>query len=87
MGFAAAAKAEKPKIQGFEETAEKTAAAREWQPVPDRKIRMGIVGYDVCKFGAQFSLQHHPNVEVVAASDLFPDRCQALARACKWQKT
>ena len=84
---AASAKADdKPKIQGFEE--EKSGAASgKWKPVSDRKIRMGIVGYGLCKFGAQFSLQHHPNVEVVAVSDLFPDRCQALAKACKCKKT
>ena len=35
----------------------------------------------------QFSLQDHPNVEVVAVSDLFPDRCQALAKACRCEKT
>ena len=57
--------------------------AKVWQPVSDRKIRMGIVGYGVCRFGAAFSLQDHPNVEVVAVSDLFPDRCQALAKACR----
>ena len=87
LGLGAAAKAaDRPKIQGFEEEAnERTKNA--WEPVSNRKIRMGIVGYGVCKFGAQFSLQHHPNVEVVAVSDLFPDRCQALAKACECQKT
>ncbi len=48
---------------------------------------MGIVGFGVCQFGAAFSLQDHPNVEVVAVSDLFPDRCQALAKACRCEKT
>ena len=48
---------------------------------------MGIVGHGVCRFGAAFSLQNHPNVEVVAVSDLFPDRCQALAKACQCEKT
>jgi predicted dehydrogenase len=41
----------------------------------------------VCRFGSQFSLQNHPNVQVVAVSDLFPDRCQALAQECQCQKT
>jgi len=87
LGLGAAAKAaDQPKIQGFKEEVNQRTA-KEWEPVSDRKIRMGIVGYGVCKFGAQFSLQHHPNVEVVAVSDLFPDRCQALAKACKCQKT
>ena len=48
---------------------------------------MGIVGYGVCQFGAAFGFQDHPNVSVVAVSDLFPDRCTALARACRCEKT
>ena len=47
----------------------------------------GIAGYGLCRFGAQFSLQDHPNVDVVAVSDLFPDRCAALAKACRCEKT
>ena len=87
LGLGAAVEAaDQPKIQGFEEEVNERTA-KEWEAVSDRKIRMGIIGYGVCKFGAQFSLQHHPNVEVVAVSDLFPDRCQALAKACKCQKT
>ena len=58
-----------------------------WQPVSDRKIRVGIVGYGVCKFGAAFGFQDHPNVTVAAVSDLFPDRCQELAKACRCAKT
>jgi predicted dehydrogenase len=74
-------------IQGFEDTASNTATGKTWTPVSDRKIRMGIVGYGVCQFGAAFDLQNHPNVEVVAVSDLFPDRCQELARVCRCSKT
>jgi predicted dehydrogenase len=48
---------------------------------------MGIIGYGVCKFGAAFYLQDHPNVEVVAVSDLMPDRCAALAEVCRCPKT
>lgn len=58
-----------------------------WKPVSDRKIRVGIVGYGVCKFGAQFGFQNHPNVTVAAVSDLFPDRCRELAKACRCEKT
>ena len=58
-----------------------------WQPVSDRKIRVGIVGYGVCQFGAAFGFQDHPNVAVAAVSDLFPDRCAALAKACRCEKT
>jgi len=87
LGLAAPVHAAAPKIQGFEENPTAPRVARPWKPVSDRKIRMGIVGYGVCKFGAQFSLQFHPNVDVVAVSDLFPDRCQGLARACRCAKT
>ena len=58
-----------------------------WQPLSDRKLRVGIVGYGVCRFGAAFGFQDHPNVEVVAVSDLIPERCQALAKACRCAKT
>ncbi len=88
LGAASAARAgEAPDIQGFKQEKADPQSAQQWKPLSDRKIRMGIVGYGVCRFGAQFSLQHHPNVEVVAVSDLFPDRCQALAQACKCDKT
>lgn len=58
-----------------------------WQPVSDRKIRVGIVGFGVCQFGAQFGFQDHPNVTVAAVSDLFTDRCNSLAKECRCQKT
>ncbi|MDO8541964.1 MAG: Gfo/Idh/MocA family oxidoreductase [Opitutaceae bacterium] len=74
-------------IPGFEPAATGADASKGWVPVSDRKIRVGIVGYGVCKFGAAFGFQDHPNVEVVAVSDLFPDRCAALAKACRCSKT
>ena len=77
---------EKP-IQGLEAAPTTAAAHAGWQPVSERKIRVGIVGYGVCKFGAAFGFQEHPNVEVVAVSDLVPDRCQGLAQACRCAKT
>jgi predicted dehydrogenase len=58
-----------------------------WQPVSDRKIKVGIVGYGVCKFGAAFDFQNHPNVEIVAVSDLIPERCAELAQQCRCAKT
>ncbi len=84
MGPLASAK-EKP-IAGFEDTDSTLQKNKVWQPVSDRKVRVGIVGYGVCKFGAAFGFQDHPNVEVVAVSDLFPDRCQGLADACRCDK-
>lgn len=75
------------KIPGFEESPTDPNQSKGWEPVSDRKIRIGIVGYGTCKFGAAFGFQDHPNVEVVAVSDLFPERCAALATACRCEKT
>ncbi len=61
--------------------------AKPWQPVSDRKVRVGIVGYGVCKFGAAFGFQDHPNVEVVAVSDLIPERREGLMKACRCEKS
>ena len=58
-----------------------------WKPVSGRKVRVGIVGYGVCRFGAAFGFQDHPNVEVVAVSDLIPDRRQGLMKACRCGKS
>ncbi len=58
-----------------------------WKSISDRKIRVGIAGYGLCKFGATFYYQNHPNVEVVAASDLDAGRCASLAKAVGAPKT
>ncbi|MBX3178337.1 MAG: Gfo/Idh/MocA family oxidoreductase [Candidatus Hydrogenedentes bacterium] len=85
-GLGGSALAAEGTIQGFDDTAT-TRQDRAWQPVSDCKVRVGIVGYGVCRFGAAFSFQDHPNVEVAAVSDLFPDRCAALSKACRCKKT
>jgi predicted dehydrogenase len=77
---------EKP-IPGLERVTADPNSSKDWKPISDRKIRVGIAGYGVCKFGAEFGFQHHPNVEVVAVSDLYPDRRDGLAKACKCSKT
>jgi predicted dehydrogenase len=74
-------------IPGFDQTKTDVDATQAWKPFSDRKVRVGIVGHGVCKFGLQFGLQHHPNVELVAVSDLFPDRCADMARKAKCAKT
>ena len=79
--------AQQPAIQGFESKPTPAAASADWHPVSDRKLRLGIVGYGVCKFGAAFGFQDHPNVEIVAVSDLVPERCAELAKVCRCQKT
>ena len=73
-------------IQGFDDTPAEEST-KEWIPVSDRKIRVGLVGYGVCKFSADFGFQDHPNVEVVAVSDLFPERCAELAKVTRCKKT
>jgi predicted dehydrogenase len=87
LGLNRAATAAEPVIQGFEAAPEDPDASGDWKPVSDRKLRVGIVGYGVCRFGAAFGFQNHPNVLVTAVSDLFPDRCAALAQACRCDKT
>ena len=74
-------------IQGFEQAATDTEAAKSWEPVSDRRIRVGIAGYGVCRFGASFGFQDHPNVTVAAVADLDPDKRADLAEACRCEKT
>jgi predicted dehydrogenase len=74
-------------IQGFDETVDEKDASKGWHPLSERKIRVGIVGYGYSKFGGAFDFHNHPNVEVVAVSDLFPDRCAALAKVNNCNKT
>ena len=71
---------EKKPIQGFEKATDDPNAGKDWKPFSDRKIRVGIAGYGVCQFGAAFGFQDHPNVEIIAVTDLIPDRCAALAK-------
>lgn len=87
LGAGLAAYAADPPIQGFEDTGSGVRTDKAWEPVSDRRIRVGIVGYGVCRFGAAFDFQNHPNVEVVAVSDLIPERCEGLAQACRCGKT
>ena len=78
-GLKAAAPNPVGKIQGFDESNEAKTDGP-WEPFSDKKVRVGIAGYGVCTFGAVFSFQDHPNVEVVAATDLDPERCAKLAQ-------
>ena len=74
-------------IPGFDQTRTDYDRTQQWKPFSDRKVRVGIVGHGVCQFGLAFDLQTHPNVELVAVSDLFPDRCADMARIAKCGKT
>jgi len=73
-------------IPGFEDTGP-AGTSKGWKPFSDRKIRVGIAGYGLCRFGAAWGFQTHPNVEVVAVTDLIPSRRARLAAACRCQKT
>jgi predicted dehydrogenase len=77
-----------PDARVLGESGVKTAArsVKTWEPVSDRKIRVGLVGHGECKFGAAFGFQDHPNVTVAAVSDLFPARCDEMAKACRCEK-
>jgi predicted dehydrogenase len=75
------------KILGAEGVRTSDRPKKAWTPISDRRIRVGIAGYGVCQFGAAFGFQDHPNVTVAAVSDLIPERCAGLARACRCEKT
>jgi predicted dehydrogenase len=74
-------------FSGRKVSAQEGQKRKTWKPVSDRKVRVGIVGYGVCRFGAAFGFQDHPNVEVVAVSDLIPDRREGLMKACRCDKS
>jgi predicted dehydrogenase len=67
--------------------AEPNERGRQWEPTSDRVIRFGIVGYGACRFGAAFGFQDHPNVEIVAVSDLIAERRDGLMKACRADKS
>ena len=85
-GLKAAAPNPVGKIQGFDESIESKTDGP-WEPFSDKKVRVGIAGYGVCTFGAVFFFQNHPNVEVVAATDLDPERCKKLAEVVGAKRT
>jgi predicted dehydrogenase len=85
--LAQAQQTQAPKIAGFDETNAGKVKVAAWTPFSDRKVKVGIAGYGVCKFGASFGFQNHPNVEVVAATDLNPDACAELAKVTGAKET
>ena len=87
MGAEAPRDADGNIIPGFEKIKEDPNASKGWKDLPNRKVKVGIAGYGLCRFGGAFFYQNHPNVEVVAATDLDPGRCAGLARAVGAKKT
>jgi len=70
-------------IAGFDDTGKPTTQpSGVWQPYSDRKVRVGIAGCGLCSFGLAFFFQNHPNVEVVAVTDLIPHRRARMAQVC-----
>ena len=85
-GFAAVQ--EQHKKQGdFDDMYAGELDSAEWKPFSDRKVRVGIAGEGVCSFGSQFGYQNHPNVEVVAVTDLDPAKCKLLQERTRAPKT
>ncbi len=87
LTLAAASQAAEKVIPGFEKAKPEADVSKDWKPVSDRRIRVGLAGYGVCKFATAFGFQDHPNVEVVAVSDLIPDRCAELAKVARCAQT
>lgn len=78
---------DKKVIQGFEEKFAGEISPVKWEPFSDLKVRVGIAGEGFCSFGSAFAYQYHPNIEVVACTDLDPERCKLLQKRVKAKKT
>lgn len=74
-------------IAGFDGTDPGRLLDEPWEPVSERVIRFGIAGHGVCRFGAAFGFQNHPNVDVVAVTDIDPERCASMAQATACETT
>lgn len=83
LGFGSVAAGLVGAFGGMGHAADLREQRKPWVQTTERKVRVGIVGYGVCRFGADFGFQDHPNVEIVAVSDLFPDRREGLMKACR----
>lgn len=87
LGLAAANASANEVIQGFDDTKTEIDARKTWRKKYERRIKVGIAGYGFCRFGAAFGFQDHPNVEVVAVTDLIRERRRGLAKACRCETT
>ena len=67
-------------ISGFEETSKGADYwGKGWEPVSDRKVKVGIAGNGHCKFGQTWFYQNHPKVEVVGAKKTYPS-CEEMIK-------
>ena len=71
-----AAQAPDAKILGASGVKTAERPKKVWQPVSDRKIRVGIVGFGVCQFGAAFGfgLHHDQGAPNLISGPLWIDR-------------
>ena len=72
---------------GFDEVASDLDGALPWKPYSEKKVRVGIAGEGVCSFGSAFGYQNHPNADVIACTDLNPERCKLLQKRTGAKKT
>ena len=88
FGSSAIAKDNPKVIQGFEKAARDPDASKGWKPdLRPQNSRRAWLAMAFASSRRAFGFQDHPNVEVVAVSDLIPERCAELAKACALQKT
>jgi len=74
-------------IAGFDEVGDaNNDVYAGWQPVSDKKVKVGLVGYGLSAFCTAFGFQDHPNVEITAVSDINPIQCDKLAEHVKCDK-
>ncbi|MDY5954526.1 MAG: Gfo/Idh/MocA family oxidoreductase [Kiritimatiellia bacterium] len=71
----------------FNDSSPGRVALEACKPFSERKVRVGIAGEGVCCFGSAFGYQNHPNVEVVACTDLDPARCRLLQQRTGAKRT
>ena len=64
-----------------------TKPRKRWESCSNRRIHLGIAGNGHCRFGTTFRFESHPNIDVAAVTDLFPERRADLARAVRCTKT
>ncbi len=87
VGAGAQGQAQPAIVPGFEKEAADELTHKGWESVSDRKIKVGIIGEGASNFGSNFGFQNHPNVEIVAVSDLIPERRENLAKRVRCNKT
>lgn len=74
-------------MMGFDEKELGPLASEPWQPFSDRKVRMGIAGEGVCRFGSEFGFQNHPNSIVIACAELDAEKRAALQKRTGAKRT